>query len=454
MADLQPLGSEKLQGMDKIQRILEIARFKENTPSRVNETSKNEYKLTLADGNEYQIIREKSGYIIKQTISESETDYMTPIQDRKYYSSYSQALKKLNLMAKDMNDVHGNDEGTSLFSEQRKFTLKTPNRPEKKNTDVGGEVENVPAPPMPPAPPAPSPSNSVPPSPPSDVEGDEPPMPPMGDEEGDDEPPMPPMGDEGEEGEDHDDVVTFKTIQKLTGKLGQKLRTLESDEENQMSSKDIKYVINSILSALNLDSLEDEDKEDIMNKFEGIEDEEGGDDFTGNFGDEEGSEEEGEESTETGEEEPLGFGEMEENENIWADLGKDIAMKTMTKGMTPGQFGEEEDDDVSKLDMIADNLFMESKVEDILTNYFTITESEKKFNRVVESKRTVVKKINRKDVNQEIKRLSESIDQEIASRKLIEKKSNVKFVGKTNKRNLVFEISNKQFKVSPKGIVL
>jgi len=221
-----------------------------------------------------------------------------------------------------------------------------------------------------------------------------------------------------------------------------------------MSSKDIKYVINSILSALNLDSLEDEDKEDIMNKFEGIEDEEGGDDFTGDFGDEEGSEEEGEESTETGEEEPLGFGEMEENENIWADLGKDIAMKTMTKGMTTGQFGEEEDDDVSKLDMIADNLFMESKVEDILTNYFTITESEKKFNRVVESKRTVVKKINRKDVNQEIKRLSESIDQEIASRKLIEKKSNVKFVGKTNKRNLVFEISNKQFKVSPKGIVL
>jgi hypothetical protein len=220
-----------------------------------------------------------------------------------------------------------------------------------------------------------------------------------------------------------------------------------------MSSKDIKYVINSILSALNLDSLEDEDKEDIMNKFEGIEDEEGGD-FTGDFGDEEGSEEEGEESTETGEEEPLGFGEMEENENIWADLGKDIAMKTMTKGMTPGQFGEEEDDDVSKLDMIADNLFMESKVEDILTNYFTITESEKKFNRVVESKRTVVKKINRKDVNQEIKRLSESIDQEIASRKLIEKKSNVKFVGKTNKRNLVFEIANKQFKVSPKGIVI
>ena len=32
MADLRPLGSEKLQGMDKISRILEIARY--NEPSQ------------------------------------------------------------------------------------------------------------------------------------------------------------------------------------------------------------------------------------------------------------------------------------------------------------------------------------------------------------------------------------------------------------------------------------
>ena len=79
MADLQPIGSEKLQGMEKIQRIIEIARFNESKPSTINETSRNEYNIKLADGNEYQIVREKTGYIIKQTISESNAEYLVPI---------------------------------------------------------------------------------------------------------------------------------------------------------------------------------------------------------------------------------------------------------------------------------------------------------------------------------------------------------------------------------------
>jgi len=33
MADLKPIGSEKLTGQDKIKRIMEIARFKENIPN-------------------------------------------------------------------------------------------------------------------------------------------------------------------------------------------------------------------------------------------------------------------------------------------------------------------------------------------------------------------------------------------------------------------------------------
>ena len=54
MADLKPLGSEKLNGMDKIKRILEISRFNESIPTSVNETSKSEYKVKLADGNEFK----------------------------------------------------------------------------------------------------------------------------------------------------------------------------------------------------------------------------------------------------------------------------------------------------------------------------------------------------------------------------------------------------------------
>ena len=54
--------------------------------------------------------------------------------------------------------------------------------------------------------------------------------------------------------------------------MGQKLRTLNADEETKMSSDDVKYVINSVLSALDLNTLEPEDKEEIMSKFEGGED--------------------------------------------------------------------------------------------------------------------------------------------------------------------------------------
>ena len=437
MGDLQPLGSEKLQGMDKIQRILEIARFRENTPSSINETSKSEYSLTLADGNEYRIVREKTGYIIKQSISESTVDYIAPIQDRQYFKSYSQALRKLNLMAKDMNDMYGNEEGTSLFSEQKKFVLKTP---EKKNTNPTDDVENVPAPA--PAPMASSPAPELPaPAPTGDEDmpmgDDEMPTDDMGDEEGTTEP----------VGDNQDDAVTFKLIQKLTGKLGQKLRVLNSNEEDEMSSKDIKYVINSILSALDLENLDEEDKEDIMNKFEGVEaDEEEEDTFGDEFEPSNDEEEGGEE-----EEEPIGFGEMG---GTWDDLGKDIALNTIMKGVMSKQFNEEEDDDNSHIGRIADSVFMEAKVEDVLMGYFNISEGEKKFNNKIGKTRLEQKKTQKSKRNLEIKRLSESLDQEIASRKFLNENKSASFVGKSNKKNLVFENNNKQIKVTPNGRII
>ena len=79
MADLKPLGSEKLEGQDKIRRIMEIARFNEALPELVNETAKSQYSVSLADGNNYEIVKERQGYIIKKTISESETDYIEPM---------------------------------------------------------------------------------------------------------------------------------------------------------------------------------------------------------------------------------------------------------------------------------------------------------------------------------------------------------------------------------------
>jgi len=422
MGDLKPLGSEKLQGMDKIKRMLEISKFKENIPQPINETSKDQYRITLADGNEYQIVREKAGYIIKKTISESVAEYIDPIKHRKYYPSYSQALKRLNLMAKETNTLFENEEGISLF-EQKKFVLKTP-KPAAPPPPQD-EVENVPPPPPPP--PAGDMGAGAPPPPPSDMGAETPPPPPTEDE-GDMPPPPPEEGEEdmgmnqGEmDTEGEDEVVTFKSIQKLVGRLGQKLRTIASDEENKMSSKDIKYVVNSILSALNLDELDEDDREQIINKFEGIEDEESMGAEEDMSTDETGME--GEESSVPPPPPPAEeMGEMTENDGH---------------------------DDIS---MIADNLFKEHKVEQLLYKYFVKGDNEKRVQKTIneEKQRKITQK--NKFIVSEIKRLSESVSQEVSARKLIQQYPKLRFVGKSNKNNLVFENSSlNQFKVTPNG---
>ena len=138
----------------------------------------------------------------------------------------------------------------------------------------------------------------------------------------------------------------------------------------------------------------------------------------------------------------------------YSDLGNDIAMKTMMKAMTPGQFSEEEEDEDTHIGRIADSLFMEAKVEDVLIGYFNISEGEKKFNNKIGKTRLEQKKIQKSKRNLEIKRLSESLDQEIASRKFLSENKSASFVGKTNKKNLVFENNNKQTKVTPNGRII
>ena len=118
-------------------------------------------------------------------------------------------------------------------------------------------------------------------TPPTDIGGDMGMEPDMGGEE----PPMedPSMEEPPIEGEEEIDVdvedkdeekgpVEFKRIQILVGKLAQKIRQYEEDKD--LSAKDVKYVINSILSALDVDVLDEEDIEQIISKLEGEEDDE------------------------------------------------------------------------------------------------------------------------------------------------------------------------------------
>jgi len=73
------------------------------------------------------------------------------------------------------------------------------------------------------------------------------------------------------QGEEEDPI---KAIQKLTGKLSQKMR----DTEDKLQAKDLKYILNSIISASDVKKLSDEDRTDITNKIEDKE-EEGGEEM-------------------------------------------------------------------------------------------------------------------------------------------------------------------------------
>ncbi len=259
MSKLKPIGSEKLQGMDKIQRIMEIARYNENIPNSINETSSVDYRVTLADGNTYEIVKERLGYIIKKQISESVSDYIDHMKNRKHFSSYSAAMRKLNLMAGEINRVNGISEGISLFTEDKKYMLKTP-KPEMEAPAEEPSDLPPPAPEETPAPAEPSMDSDM-----GTDMGDDLPIAPEGDEMGMEEPSdMDELPSEGGEGE----PVTFKSIQKLTGKLAQKIRDYSGEEE--LSSKDVKYVINSILSSLDLSSLDEDDKEEILTSLNKI----------------------------------------------------------------------------------------------------------------------------------------------------------------------------------------
>ena len=444
MGKLKPIGSEKLEGMAKINRMIELAKYKENKPSRLNEDSSEEYSIRLADGNKYHIVKEKTGYVIKKGLNESTLEYIEPMKGRKYYSSYSQALKRLNLITKEVNVNEGNRKNISLFSEgeegEKKYFLK---RSTNELAPTPQEQIPVPAPaPAAAAPtpaPIPSPDASVPPP------SDEVPSP----EPTDDMPEMPEMDDADmtpeTSPESAPETVTFKTIQKLTGKLGQKLRTLNADEENKMSSKDVKYVINSILSALDLNSLEDEDREEIMTKFEG--EDMGGEDMgepemempdMEDMGDEEMPDAEmtPEPPQPPAEEEVAEYDSIDEDEDFEFGLEDDFEKnyKPSFRGM-----GRDESD---KMESMIEGIFSESKVDKVLRNYFKLDDKEKRMLQ------------NNKQLNENINKYSKSISQKVASKKFVNENKNVNFVGVSEKGSLVFQKGNKQYKITNKGQIL
>jgi hypothetical protein len=275
-------------------------------------------------------------------------------------------------------------------------------------------VDEVPA--VPPAVPAPA----LPPSPNAEM--------PMGDDSMDLEMGAEEMGPEGDVEVDAEmdvdmetpemsgeETVTFRTIQKLTGKLTQKIRTLDNQEG--MTSEDVKYVINMVLSSLDLKSLSEEDKEDILAKFEEDSEDLGGDDMGGE------------------------------------DLTDDSEVEDIQSDMDVAVEGEMEEEGYGN-GAIIDSIFSESPVDKVISKYFEVSKKEILENKEKKAKKKlqIVSEV-RKQMKSIIK-LTESVEQELAAQKFLEENISAKIIGKTNKKNLVFENKGKEVKISPEGLLV
>ena len=247
---MKPIGSEKLTGMDKVQRIIEIANYGKASKNVTESTT--EYAKQAVDGNTYAIVKEKDGYYVKVGLNESSLDYVDGIlnKNKNRFDSYSGALKKINLMIKPLNEQFNEGKEDPVLNET-KYVLKKPAAPaEEPSMDIPAE------------------------EPASDEESfdfssldlgtddsEEPSMDVPTEEPAAEEP----AAEEPSSEEPEEDKL--KKVQKLTGKLGQALRDMKID----MESSDIKYVLNSIISAVDLTKLNEEDLDGVMENFEELE---------------------------------------------------------------------------------------------------------------------------------------------------------------------------------------
>jgi hypothetical protein len=231
MSDLKPLGSERLQGDDKLKRIMEIANYGRTPVQSINESPNAQYIKESTNG-VYGIVKEKDGYFVKKGLTESSLDYIGGIfmKNKNKFSSYAEALKRLELIS-----------GQESLTEAKKYVLKS-----KSSAPMSdAPVEDIPAEPATDMPMDDAPIDDLPPSDSAieDIPAEE-----------------PEMG--SEDASKRSDYMS--EVQKFSGKLGQALR----DVKERMESDDIKYVINMVLSAVDLDALDEEDKEEIAERFE------------------------------------------------------------------------------------------------------------------------------------------------------------------------------------------
>jgi hypothetical protein len=296
----------------QLEKMLRLADVKKPLNESLK-TSAIELIKSAADGNTYAIVRENRTYYIMKTetktqLTENDFDYIGGLQNRtkNSFRAFDDAVSRLNLMFNDINRERRISESVDMKTfdyvlengvyvslnereqlEEKKFVLKQP-KPKKKEIstdfgdseegtdefDFGGEGEDTEG------------GDEF------DFGGEGEDQGEGGDEfdfggegedtEGGDEFDFGGEDTEGEdtEGGDEFDFDTeggdeemdlgteeggdsIKDIQRTTGKLGQQLRDTED-----LSSDMQKWVAKSVISALNLDTMDDADKDDVINALE------------------------------------------------------------------------------------------------------------------------------------------------------------------------------------------
>ena len=121
---MRPIGSEKIENSDeKLNRILEIAGIKKESINEskplIGKLSNILHEAVAANGEEYAIVQEQNHVYIK-TKKGDEYDYITGVQNihEHSYKSYSDAMKHLNLMFKQINENVGQDENIDIFKKK------------------------------------------------------------------------------------------------------------------------------------------------------------------------------------------------------------------------------------------------------------------------------------------------------------------------------------------------
>lgn len=227
MGDLKPIGSEKLKSDDKLKRILELTYYQSPIDSKKITDVIKETKTGI-----YGIVKEKDGFYVKKGLNESSLDYIGGLfmKNKNKFSSYNEALKKLEFLVEQ-------EKAQENLQEATKYVLKRP-KPQQEE-------------------PMPMPTNE-PPAPPAVP--DEKALSPGGAE--DESLPMPPSDEKDSSPEEEADFK--KVIQRLSGRLQEKLNTYK----DKLESEDYKYVIKMILSAVDFDKLEETgDMDEILDEF-------------------------------------------------------------------------------------------------------------------------------------------------------------------------------------------